>query len=208
MHSLFQRTITSLFLIPLFLLLLLAPVHLTSCAIASILVYILIAEWPRFFKKTDIFLTLLTPLYPILPFVLLVLLNESPHRFLLLSIIILVCTYDTGAYLAGNLFGRCIIAPSISPGKTWEGFVGGYCCTFIVATIFSAYTTVTHTPLSVFVICALATAGDFFESYLKRRAGLKDSGNLLPGHGGVLDRVDGLLFVVVYIFCKVYYLRV
>ena len=106
----------------------------------------------------------------------------------------LVWATDIGAYFAGRTIGGPKIAPTISPKKTWAGLVGGV----IAATGFAfvlhvwaglPFRLVMWTPL----LACVAQAGDFYESWLKRRAGVKDSGSLLPGHGGVLDRLDGLV---------------
>lgn len=117
---------------------------------------------------------------------------------LLLWIFIVTWTTDIGAYLVGRAFGRTKLAPSISPGKTVEGLYGG----MGAAALFGgAWALLTGLP-SVFLVLAplfalAAQAGDLFESGMKRRAGLKDSGRWLPGHGGLLDRLDGLVPVAV-----------
>jgi phosphatidate cytidylyltransferase len=108
---------------------------------------------------------------------------------------------DIGAYAAGNLFKGPKLWPRISPNKTWSGFVGGLAISSLVAVLVNS---VVATGLSqgaaaaVGMIGGLATmAGDLWESILKRRFGVKDSGDLIPGHGGLLDRVDGLMFAVI-----------
>jgi phosphatidate cytidylyltransferase len=112
----------------------------------------------------------------------------------------LVWIADTGAYLAGRAFGRRKLAPKISPGKTWEGVAGGGVGTLIYAMICGVFSPdlggrvegVIWVPFlaGVLALFALSVIGDLFESALKRQAGVKDSGRLLPGHGGVLDRID------------------
>lgn len=125
----------------------------------------------------------------------------------LFSVLMIVWIADTGAYFSGKAFGKHKLAPSISPGKTWEGAVGGAVAVFVCAAIsvavpalsdsFPARLQVRWGWLGFAAVLALVVAasivGDLFESQLKRRAGMKDSGNLLPGHGGVLDRIDALI---------------
>jgi phosphatidate cytidylyltransferase len=114
------------------------------------------------------------------------------------ALIVLVATWatDVGAYLGGMAFGRHKLAPSISPGKSWEGAVSGVCLSLVVGVVASRYFEI---PLwfgafSGLVLSVLAELGDLVESRLKRWAQVKDSGNVMPGHGGVLDRFDSLLF--------------
>ena len=106
----------------------------------------------------------------------------------------LVWGADIGAYFAGHRFGRTRLAPEVSPGKTWEGVVGGFALSAVVAVGGSVWFTL---PLYTFVPLCLAAVGfsivgDLTESLLKRFAGLKDSGTLFPGHGGVMDRIDSV----------------
>jgi phosphatidate cytidylyltransferase len=122
----------------------------------------------------------------------------SPGQLLLALGLIWIA--DTAAYLAGRAFGRRRLAPRISPGKTWEGAAGGAVATLIYAIICA----LPGGPLgdsvrgaawmpylaATLLLCAVSIVGDLFESALKRQAGAKDSGTLLPGHGGVLDRID------------------
>jgi len=117
---------------------------------------------------------------------------------LLLWVFIVTWSTDIGAYFVGRAIGKRKLAPSISPGKTVEGLVGG----MIAATLLGgAWAFVLELPPALFVLAPVfalsAQAGDLFESWMKRRAGLKDSGSWLPGHGGLLDRLDGLVPVAV-----------
>ncbi|MGZ8291703.1 MAG: phosphatidate cytidylyltransferase [Telluria sp.] len=130
----------------------------------------------------------------------------------LLSVMALVWIADIGAYFSGKAFGRRKLAPSISPGKTWEGAIGGGIAVLLsgAAVILSGDPIVADTFVAklhaskgwlatmaiLAVIVAASIVGDLFESMLKRRAGVKDSSNLLPGHGGVLDRIDALVPVL------------
>jgi phosphatidate cytidylyltransferase len=106
----------------------------------------------------------------------------------------LVWVTDIGAYFAGRAIGGAKLAPAISPNKTWAGLIGG----MVLAASFGilmhfAYGLALRLTLASPLLAIVAQAGDLYESWLKRRAGVKDSGNLLPGHGGVLDRIDGLV---------------
>jgi phosphatidate cytidylyltransferase len=115
---------------------------------------------------------------------------------------------DTGAYATGRLVGRHKLAPRISPSKTWEGAVGGYAAGVAVflglnAAFGTGQSAITMLPVAL-ALPVLSQAGDLFESWMKRRMGIKDSSGLLPGHGGFLDRLDSLLFVmpVLYLFLR------
>ena len=115
---------------------------------------------------------------------------------LLLWVFIVTWSVDIGAYLAGRRFGKRKLAPAISPGKTWEGLYGGIVAATLLGAIWVYATGLDIVLLAAAPIFAAgAQAGDLFESWMKRRAGVKDSGNWLPGHGGVLDRLDGLVVV-------------
>ncbi|ASR42190.1 phosphatidate cytidylyltransferase [Xanthomonas citri pv. mangiferaeindicae] len=123
--------------------------------------------------------------------------GEHGNRWLLLALAIVWAT-DTGAYFAGRRFGRRKLAPRISPNKTVEGLAGGIVAGLVVALAFAplAGAQLAQLPLvaAVAVLTVLASVvGDLFESLLKRQAGAKDSGTLIPGHGGVLDRIDSVL---------------
>ncbi|MBB1515810.1 phosphatidate cytidylyltransferase [Tessaracoccus sp. MC1679] len=117
----------------------------------------------------------------------------------ILTVIACVVASDTGAYGVGSLIGRHKLAPHISPGKTWEGLAGGVAVTTAVAVLASVFLLGAPwwvgVPLGVLVSLA-ATVGDLVESLLKRDAGIKDMSNFLPGHGGVMDRLDSMLVAV------------
>jgi phosphatidate cytidylyltransferase len=136
--------------------------------------------------------------------------SHSP--LFLLSVLAIVWVADIGAYFAGKAFGRRKLAPSISPGKSWEGAIGGGLAVLVLGGLSVQFggaafdhtfaARVQHTygwPVLALVLVLMTAAsivGDLFESQLKRRAGMKDSSNLLPGHGGVLDRIDALIPVL------------
>ena len=106
----------------------------------------------------------------------------------------LVWMTDIGAYFAGRAIGGPKLAPAISPGKTWAGLVGGVIAASLFAVFLHWYAGLPiRLTLATPLLAVVAQAGDLFESWLKRRAGVKDSGSLLPGHGGVLDRLDGVV---------------
>ncbi len=124
---------------------------------------------------------------------------RAASPWLLLIAMSLVWVADIGAYFSGRKFGKHKLAPGISPGKTWEGVAGALLCTSIYALIvWYVVGQKQEVPPAVFVLpavwvwVALAVLGDLFESLIKRQAGVKDSGSLLPGHGGLLDRIDAL----------------
>lgn len=122
--------------------------------------------------------------------------------YLLLAMFVMIWLSDTGAYLVGSMIGRHKLIPRISPGKTWEGFIGGVVFSVGSAFIFKLGFPGIYSDFSLPVMCGLgllvalfATWGDLVESLIKRTLGVKDSGSIMPGHGGILDRIDSLLLV-------------
>ncbi len=137
--------------------------------------------------------------YVCLPLAMLVFIDRYPAGnvwiFFLLAV---VFASDTGAFYFGRFFGKRPLHPSVSPKKTWEGAVGGLLCSLIPVYVFQAFF---HTDKVTIFFLALTMSlagqvGDLAESLLKRSRGVKDSGGILPGHGGILDRIDGLIFAV------------
>ncbi|SFK27902.1 phosphatidate cytidylyltransferase [Lysobacter sp. cf310] len=123
--------------------------------------------------------------------------QPNGHRWLLTALAI-VWAADSGAYFAGRKFGRLKLAPRVSPNKTVEGLVGGVLAGVAVGIAFASFAgaqpgQLPAVALVAFVAVLFSVVGDLFESLLKRHAGVKDSGHLIPGHGGILDRVDGVL---------------
>jgi len=119
---------------------------------------------------------------------------RSASPWYLLIQLLITSGADIGAYFAGRAFGRHKLAPQVSPAKTWEGVAGGVALVAVVAAIADHWLSVPTLPFVLLSIgvALLSVVGDLSESLFKRQAGMKDSGNLFPGHGGVLDRVDSL----------------
>jgi phosphatidate cytidylyltransferase len=114
--------------------------------------------------------------------------------WMVLLLILIVALADSGGYFVGKRFGRHKLAPAVSPGKTWEGFAGGFIANCVLAIVLSVSLNLNLLLMLVLVIptSLVSVLGDLQESMLKRHAGIKDSGAILPGHGGILDRVDGI----------------
>lgn len=115
-----------------------------------------------------------------------------------LYVLVLVWVADSGAFFAGKTFGRNKLAPAVSPGKTWEGVFGALLACAVFAFGYAHFLGLKGAVFSSFILVCLVTvlfsiAGDLLESLLKRQRGIKDSGTLIPGHGGILDRIDSLL---------------
>ncbi len=125
---------------------------------------------------------------------------RSVSPWLLLELMVTVWIADSAAYFSGKHFGKHKLAPAISPGKTWEGVAGAILAVIIYSVMLSGFSLPNHgfgqsiwLAVGLLAITLLSIIGDLFESLIKRQAGVKDSGVLLPGHGGILDRIDGLM---------------
>ena len=135
-----------------------------------------------------------------------VLIAQGPHPVAyILFVVLIVAANDTGAYFVGRALGRRKLSPVISPKKTWEGLIGGFIAGLVIASIlatFPAWETIGIAKALVAgaVVGLIAPLGDAVESMVKRSLGVKDMGSVLPGHGGMLDRIDGFLFVVPAIY--------
>lgn len=146
--------------------------------------------------------------YLVIPFYLIILLNlKSDHENpLAIGMFLLIWTNDVFAYLTGRLIGKTKLFERISPKKTWEGTIGGITFTIIVGYLISLYSS-EYSPLfwiiSALIIAPCAIFGDLLESLFKRSLNIKDSGTILPGHGGILDRFDATLFAVPFFYCWV-----
>jgi len=199
-----KRVLTGGLIAPIILGLFFAPTWVFAALCVLILVRIVVREWPRLFTPYDPLFWIILPFYPLLPIALVIYLQLNGYALLNLVLVCLIGVYDTCSYLIGKKWGNTPINRSISPGKSWEGFAGGIVGTLIFSLVFFGHNSLTSLITCVFpliiILCCAALAGDLFESALKRRAGLKDSGSLLPGHGGILDRIDGILFAAVVVF--------
>lgn len=125
--------------------------------------------------------------------------TQAPFYAIPLSIYIFIWINDTGAYLSGSLLGRHKLFPRISPKKSWEGSIGGALLTIIAAIVitrFYTFLTLWQWIGMALIVVIFGTFGDLTESMIKRQLNLKDSGNILPGHGGILDRLDSMLLAI------------
>ncbi|PIE54897.1 MAG: phosphatidate cytidylyltransferase [Dethiosulfovibrio peptidovorans] len=146
--------------------------------------------------------------YVVLPWSFAILLRSAPAgKILLLTVFLCTWTCDVFAYLVGTAWGRHKICDQVSPKKTWEGFLSGLAGSFLAASLMAYLRRFPPFPLLVIaIICGIVgQVGDLAESILKREVSVKDSGNVLPGHGGMLDRFDSVLFslTVVYLLFEV-----
>ena|SRR3990167_2327759 len=225
----FKKTLTGIIFGALFFGALIFLPEIYFSATLAVIALICAYEFCRLFPFNKFLLFFILPIYPLLSFFLMILMSQSGRKFELFLLFISVFAFDTGAYFFGKILGKHKIS-RISPNKTWEGFFGGLLTTFLILIIsipiyFNSgyllnnlftrpdviwnlfqdpqpYTFFFSIFLSVFT-CTIAQIGDFFESWFKRKASIKDSGALLPGHGGFLDRFDGVIFVTpfIYLFC-------
>ena len=195
-----------------------SPLALTihAAAIAISIIAILTKEWPLLVSiliasvALSLWAThywwrgkwaLLGLLYIGLPILSLIYIRQdATHGFYaIVYIFLIVWGTDTAAYFAGNHFGGKKLAPTISPNKTWSGSFGGLFAALIIGTIFALSLSI-NPVISAFIgviLSAISQIGDLAESAIKRHFGVKDSGALIPGHGGLLDRLDGVIFASV-----------
>ncbi|SHK12179.1 phosphatidate cytidylyltransferase [Hymenobacter psychrotolerans DSM 18569] len=164
------------------------------------------AAWPRekqdFSPFSNVGVALLGLLYVSLPMSLLsvVAFNDLGYDYRrVLALLLLVWSSDIGAYAAGKTFGKHKLAPKISPGKTWEGAIGGFLLTLAMGWAMGYLLpelSLTYRLVVAGVVAVFGPLGDLAESMLKRSVGVKDSGRIMPGHGGLLDRFDAFLFIL------------
>ncbi len=178
----------------------------------AILLIILFFEWPKLITIRGTKFWLISFFYPVLPILTLIYLNHAYRSYdILFPLYPFIVSWvgDTGAYILGKLVGKHKICPAISPGKSWEGLLGGFLGVLVFNILFlpgiKIFPFVVYLQgfISILLLSFLLTLvgflGDIFVSYLKRKQGLKDTGDLLPGHGGLLDRFDSVLFVSILV---------
>jgi phosphatidate cytidylyltransferase len=163
-----------------------------STAFWLLVVPLLLKKWVVVESKARL---MLVGLLMIAPLWLALIFAKDADPWLLLTLLATIWIADSAAYFAGKNFGEHKLAPNISPGKTWEGVLGALLAVTalgLVLTMSGLVTKMAVFPL-LWIVAGLGVVGDLFESLIKRQFGKKDSGTLLPGHGGILDRIDGLL---------------
>jgi phosphatidate cytidylyltransferase len=196
-NELLIRTLTGLTLIVAALLVAFQGGNLFAVVVAAIATA-MFYEWTRLVRGWGLIWSVGGFIYALLPALALLWIRERSGIDLLLFAFIVTWSTDIGAYFAGRRFGRRKLAPAISPGKTVEGLYGGIAAATVLGGAWTLATGLGVALLALAPVLAIAAqAGDLFESSMKRRAGVKDSGSWLPGHGGVLDRLDGLVPVAV-----------
>ena len=199
MNELTVRALTGLILIAIALIAAVQGGYVLAVLVAAIAT-LMFYEWTRMTKGWGAGWYIGGFVYALLPALALLWIRERDAHGLALLIWTFIVTWSTdiGAYFAGRSFGRRKLAPTLSPNKTVEGLAGGVLAAAVLGGGWTIAMDLGH-PLLLLapVFAVFAQAGDLFESGMKRRAGVKDSGALLPGHGGALDRLDGLVPVAV-----------
>lgn len=161
----------------------------------------------------NIAFTILGIIYVAVPFSLLNYLVTFTGAYsyeLMFGFFFILWSNDSGAYLTGSAFGKHKLFPRVSPGKSWEGSIGGAIISYIIVMIISGwYSSISLTDWIVIatILIIIGTLGDLVESLLKRSINVKDSGSLLPGHGGILDRFDSLLMATPFVFTYLYLVK-
>jgi phosphatidate cytidylyltransferase len=203
------RLMSSLLLLPVVLTIIYAGgIWFTGLMIVAAI--LMIREWDNINLGRHVKWRVIGVAYVLLPTLSMVWLRNSTEEGFREAMFLFVAIWacDIGAYLVGRTLKGPKMAPSISPGKTWSGLGGGMVSAALAGALMAGVAPYPDTPFSGAVMGALLAlvgqCGDLFESWMKRRAGVKDSGRLIPGHGGLLDRVDSLIFTAplfaLYIF--------
>ncbi|MDE6527019.1 MAG: phosphatidate cytidylyltransferase [Muribaculaceae bacterium] len=188
------------------------PSWVEICIIGVLMLYALVRFTLALYdKSTEAFrnttLSVMSLFYIAVPLLLLSLVysDHAENHLLVLAVFIMIWLNDTGAFCVGTLLGRHRLFERLSPKKSWEGFVGGFVLSIVSGLVFDrlmpevGYSQYAWMALGA-VVSVLSTWGDLFESMLKRSCHVKDSGHIMPGHGGILDRIDSLLFVSIGLF--------
>ena len=206
--EIFKRVLSALVLAPLTLVVIyLGGIYFQACMV--FICVMMSIEWTRIIKSgktlssTDKFLwNIFGVIYVAMPCTCLLFIRGLPNGFeVILWLLLSVWATDIGAYFVGTTLKGPKIAPAISPKKTWSGLLGGALCAGLVGYFFyngNEFYHINFFKVS-FAIAIISQCGDFLESAIKRYFNVKDSGNLIPGHGGILDRVDGLVTSSVFV---------
>jgi phosphatidate cytidylyltransferase len=181
--------------------------------ILALPIYLLVELFKEKHSVFNVPVLILSFFYVSLPCALLILISGAQREIIdpeinfvpqkVIGLIFFIWINDTGAYLVGSLFGKNKMYERISPGKTWEGTIGGVllcvALSFVMVQLFPQLA-LKHWIVISIIVAVFGTLGDLVESMLKRMSGVKDSGNIMPGHGGVLDRFDSLIFAAPFVF--------
>lgn len=174
-----------------------AKVEFAYMSVILLLIHTVVVK--NSFTFDDAAFAILGALYVGIGFLYLIETRDADLAFLVYALLVVWFT-DSGAYFTGRKFGRHKLWPEISPNKTVEGFVGGILYAIAIALIFDAFVGLGHPIVLIIIVTIIASIfgqmGDLVESALKRHFNVKDSGKILPGHGGILDRFDSILFVM------------
>lgn len=202
-----KRGITSIILLTCF-----GGAYLHSSTLFVIFLIVIVGlmlttEWPHVITVPPLMFLGISAIYPLLPFLILIWLTltyRSTDFFLPLYPFFVAWKADTCGYLVGKLWGEHKICPSISPGKSWEGLIGSLLGVFVVHLFlirhihhFEKLNSIGYAIALTISMTTISFLGGLWLSWLKRRQGLKDAGSLLPGHGGLMDRFDSVMFVAV-----------
>ncbi len=194
MNNAYLRSITGILLAIIAYCLYQGPTEFLASVLVLLFLRAFLYELPQLIPNNAAYY-LVVPLFLLIPISSALALHASKYKPVLAICCMLTWSFDTGAYIIGTLYGKNKIAPQISPGKTVQGVAGGLAttlCTAVFLLYFYSKSFMCTQLFFVLILCIAAFLGDLFESWLKRRAKIKDSGQLLPGHGGIFDRFDSL----------------